>query len=194
MRLVLFGSPGAGKGTQAQRICERLGVPHISTGDMLRAAVRSGSELGQRVQEVMEGGRLVSDELIGEVVEDRLSQDDARGGFLLDGFPRTVGQIELLDEALGRLGQRLERVIRLEVPEAVVIERLEGRIASGDQGVKRADDDIEVIRERLRVYREQTEPVAEVYESRGLLASVDGTGTIEQVSARIDLLLAEGAR
>jgi adenylate kinase len=191
MRVVLFGPPGAGKGTQAQLICERLGVPHISTGDMLRGAVQSGSELGRRVKSVLDSGRLVSDELVGEVVADRLGQPDAQGGFLLDGFPRTVGQVGILDDALGRHEGRVDLVIRLEVPESVVIERLVGRASTGDQGVQRADDSIDVIRQRMKVYREQTEPVADLYDRRGLLASVDGTGTVEQVFARIDALLGE---
>jgi len=179
MRLVLFGPPGAGKGTQAQRIAAAFGIPHISTGDMLRQAVAAGSALGVQVKEILERGHLVPDELIGKVIADRIAQPDAAGGFLLDGFPRTVPQIDILENALG--DRRLDRVVMLVVPDAVVEQRLLGRAATGDGGAVRADDRIETIRERLRVYKEQTEPVAAVYRQKGLLAEVDGTGTIDEV-------------
>ncbi|UCF69503.1 MAG: adenylate kinase [Acidobacteriota bacterium] len=193
MRLVLFGPPGAGKGTQAQRIADAWRIPHISTGEMLREAVASGSELGRQVRELMERGQLVPDELIGEVVAARLAEDDAGGGFLLDGFPRTAHQIEILDRVLERLGAEIDRVILLNVPDEIVTERLAGRREVGDQGQQRADDNEETILERLRVYAEQTEPVADVYRKRGVLADVDGTGTVEQVFARIQGLLVEVA-
>ncbi|RMG48163.1 MAG: adenylate kinase [Acidobacteria bacterium] len=193
MRIVLFGPPGAGKGTQAERIAAAWGIPHISTGDMLRAAVRSGSDLGRRVESIMNSGALVPDELIGEVVAERLREPDAEKGFLLDGFPRTVEQVGILDRVLEKTGGRLDRVLLLDVPEQVVLERLLGRAEQGDRGEKRADDNEETIRERLRVYREQTRPVADLYRERGLLTEIDGTGTIEQVFSRIQSVLAEVA-
>ncbi|MCE5248024.1 MAG: adenylate kinase [Candidatus Polarisedimenticolia bacterium] len=182
-RLALFGPPGAGKGTQAARIVAALGVPHVSTGDMLRAAVRSGSDLGRRVKEVMDAGHLVSDELIADVVAERLAQADASRGFLLDGFPRTVRQISLLDRILGE--RNLDCVVLLDVPDQVVEDRLLGRATKGDGGVVRADDNLETIRKRLAVYREETLPVAAVYDGRGVLARVDGVGTEEEVFARV---------
>jgi adenylate kinase len=184
MRLALFGPPGAGKGTQAARIVAAWGIPHVSTGDMLRAAVRSGSELGERVRVTMESGRLVSDELIAEVVAERLARPDARNGFLLDGFPRTPRQVELLDRIL-EPARQLDRVILLDVPDGVVEERLLGRAVKGDAGHVRADDNIETIRKRLTVYKDETMPVAALYEQRRVLARVDGTGTEDQVFARI---------
>lgn len=193
MRLALFGPPGAGKGTQAARIAAAWGIPHISTGEMLRAAVRSGSELGQRVQKVIEAGQLVSDELIAEVVAGRLGESDARAGFLLDGFPRTPRQVELLDRILEGAGP-MDRVILLDVPDEVVEGRLLGRAETGDGGQKRADDNLETIRKRLAVYKAETAPVAEIYERRGTLARIDGTGTIEEVFARVAQLLGTTGR
>jgi adenylate kinase len=194
MRIVLFGPPGAGKGTQAQRIAAAYGIPHISTGDMLRQAVAAGTPLGIQVQEVLERGHLVPDELIGAVIAERIAQADAAEGFLLDGFPRTVPQVGILERALG--DRRLDRVVMLVVPDAVVEERILGRAlasAGGGAGAARADDRIETVRERLRVYKQQTEPVAEVYRQRGLLAEVDGTGTIDEVFGLVTELLG-GAR
>ncbi len=192
MRLALFGPPGAGKGTQAAKIVAAWRIPHISTGDMLRAEVRSGSELGGRVKAIMDSGHLVPDELIAEVVAARLKQPDAAPGFLLDGFPRTPRQVELLDGILAPAN--LDRMILLDVPDAVVEQRLLGRAVTGDGGQVRADDNLETIRKRLAVYRGETMPVAEVYQRRGLLARVDGTGTVEQVFARIADLLGAGGR
>ena len=189
MRLVLFGPPGAGKGTQAAKISEALGVPHVSTGDMLRSAVASGTELGKRVKSVLDAGELVPDGLMGETVEARLQQPDAAEGFLLDGFPRTQAQVEMLDRILDRLDQRLDRVVMLEVPEETVVERLLGR-AGKEQ---RADDNEETIRQRLRVYWSQTAPVADVYRSRSVLAEIDGTGGVDEVFDRVMAALGEGS-
>jgi len=143
MRIVLFGPPGAGKGTQAQRIAAAYGIPHISTGDMLRHAVAAGSPLGLQVKEILERGHLVSDELIGQVIAERIAQPDAAAGFLLDGFPRTVPQVAILDRALG--GKRLDRVVMLVVPDAVVEARILGRAQASEGGAVRADDRIETI-------------------------------------------------
>ncbi len=185
MRLVLFGPPGAGKGTQARKLSARYGIPHVSTGDMLRAAVAGGGELGRQVEDIIARGELVPDELIGRVVAARLGEEDAKNGFLLDGFPRTVRQVEILDGLLAGRGENLDRVILLVVPETVLVERLLQR-AEG-----RADDTPETIRERLRVYREQSEPVANVYRERGLLLEIDGVGTVEEVFSRITTALGD---
>lgn len=188
MRLVLFGPPGAGKGTQAARLCAARGIPHISTGEMLREAVKSGTPLGLQVKGIMEQGGLVPDELAGAVVAERIARPDAARGFLLDGFPRTVAQTEILDRALAHSGP-IDCVLMLEVPEDFLIRRLLGRANQGDRGEKRADDSEETIRERLRVYQRDTAPVAQVYEARGLLRRVDGTGTIDQVYALLEQAL-----
>jgi adenylate kinase len=202
MDAAIFGPPGAGKGTQADALCERHGLVHLATGDMLRRAIASGTALGERVKEIVESGRLVDDETVGEVVGARLDEDDARAGTLLDGFPRTLGQVELLDRILAERGRRLDVVVELDVPEEVLIGRLTGRRSCpdhgpippsgegrcprcGGEGVVREDDTEKVIRQRLGVYREQTAPVAGAYGERGILLSVDGTGTPEEVSARI---------
>ncbi|MDQ7007008.1 MAG: adenylate kinase [Acidobacteriota bacterium] len=192
MNLLIFGPPGAGKGTQAARISAQREIPHISTGEMLRVAVGSGSELGLRVKKIIERGHLVSDEVMGELVAQRLAEKDARGGFLLDGFPRTVAQVEILDQVLGN-ARRIDSVLMLDVPDRELVERLLRRATI--EG--RKDDNRETIEERLRVYRARTEPVAGVYQKRGLLRTIDGTGSIEEVFARIEAVLdrtaAEGA-
>lgn len=174
-RVVLLGPPGAGKGTQAQVLCERLGVPHISTGDMLRDAVKEGSELGNKVQGIMASGALVDDATMAEVVRDRLAKPDARGGFLLDGYPRTLPQAETLAGILRDAGQDLGAVLLVEVPEGELVRRtlLRGR----------GDDKEEVIRERLRVYREKTAPLIGYYRERGLLREIDGNRPVEDVTA-----------
>ncbi len=181
MNLLLLGPPGAGKGTQAKQICSALGIPHIGTGDMLRAAIASDSPLGHQVTSIIERGHLVPDETIARLVEARLSEPDAREGFLLDGFPRTLGQVALLDGILGT--KRIDAVLMLVIPESVAIERLVGRGA--EVGSTRMDDKIETIRERMRVYEAETKPVADAYEERGILAKIDGTGTISDVFARL---------
>ena len=176
-RVVLLGPPGAGKGTQAQVLCERLGVPAISTGDMLREAVADGSELGRKVQGIMAAGALVDDGTMADVVRERLVKPDTRGGFLLDGYPRTLPQAETLAGILRETGQELNAVLLVAVPEDELVRRtlLRGR----------ADDKEEVIRERLRVYREKTEPLIGYYRERGLLRELDGNRPIEEVTARM---------
>lgn len=185
-RLLLLGPPGAGKGTQAQRLVEKLGVPQISTGDMLRAAVAAGSEVGRQAQAIMERGDLVSDEIVVAVARERLGAGDARGGFVLDGFPRTLGQARALDRILADQGARLERCIALVVDEEAVVARLLKRAEI--EG--RSDDNAETIRQRMKVYREQTEPLVAHYRALGVLAEVDGMGSVEEVSERIQEAIA----
>ena len=186
MRIVFLGPPGSGKGTQARRLAERLAVPDISTGDILRDAVRRGTPLGRQVREVMERGDLVSDETMIELVRERLTAPDARQGWVLDGFPRTVAQALALEKMLAGNGKRISRVVNLSVPESVLEERLRGR--SGAE--HRADDRPEAVRERLLVYHEKTEPLIQFFRDRGLLAEVPGVGEITEISDRIDRAIA----
>jgi adenylate kinase len=181
MRLVLLGAPGSGKGTQAARLKKNLQVPHISTGDLLRAAVAAGTPLGRKAKAVMEAGQLVSDDIMLGMLEERLSQPDARGGFILDGYPRNLSQVEALDALLERLSQPLDAVVKLEVPAEEIVARCEIRFKA--EG--RADDDPEVVRKRLDVYAEQTAPVADWYQRHGKLRVVDGVGELDAVFARI---------
>ncbi len=190
MRIVFLGPPGSGKGTQAKLLAERLGVPAISTGDILRAAVKDRTPLGLKAQAIMERGELVSDDLIVALIRDRIAEKDARGGFLLDGFPRTLEQGRALEKMLGEAGESLSAAIDFRVPEAALVERMLSRARA--EG--RADDRPETIRERLRVYREKTEPLAGFYAEKGVLADVDGVGSIEEVAARVDEALASVKR
>ena len=180
-RLVLLGPPGAGKGTQAVRLAERLGVPAISTGDIFRSNIKNGTELGRRVQDVTASGALVPDELTNELVRDRLAQADAVDGFLLDGYPRNVAQVAALDEILAAAGHELDIALELTVDPQVVVERLTRRAEI--EG--RADDTEDVVRHRLDVYAEQTAPISQVYAARGLLVQVDGLGSVDDVTARL---------
>lgn len=181
-RALLLGAPGCGKGTQAERLSAALGIPAISTGEMLRQAVSEGSALGSKVEGIMAAGELVGDDLMAEVVAERLARPDAAAGFLLDGYPRTLGQAEMLDRLLAREGWKLDRVIVLDVPEAELVRRALGR--------QRADDTEEVIRERLRVYREKTEPLIDHYSARGILEHVDGNQGIDEVTGAVQAALA----
>jgi adenylate kinase len=181
MRLVLLGAPGSGKGTQAARLKDHLQVPHISTGDLLRAEVAAGSPLGRQAQEVMARGDLVSDEILLGMLEDRFSRDDTKGGFILDGYPRNLAQADALDALLGRIGQPMDYAVQLEVPVDLLVERIAGRA----QAEGRADDSPESVRTRLRVYDEQTAPVIEFYRQHGQLTVVDGVGSLDDVFARI---------
>jgi adenylate kinase len=176
-RLVLLGPPGAGKGTQAEVLGRHLGIPAISTGDMLREAVAAGSELGRRVETIMISGSLVDDATMAEVVRERLAKADAARGFLLDGYPRTLPQAETLAGILGELGGGLDAVLLVDVPEEELVRRT---LARG-----RADDKEGVIRERLRVYREKTAPLIGYYRERGLLREINGNRPIEEVTARL---------
>ncbi|MDX1447761.1 MAG: adenylate kinase [Acidimicrobiia bacterium] len=174
MRLLFVGPPGAGKGTQAQRVADELGIAHVSTGDMFRA-LDDSTELGRRVNEIMESGGYVSDDIVIEMLEGRIAEDDASDGFILDGFPRTVPQAEALDEFLGDDG--LDAVVLFEIDTEEVVQRML------DRG--RADDTAETIRTRLEVYREQTEPLIGRYEERGLVRRVDASGDIEDITRRV---------
>ena len=190
MRLVLLGAPGSGKGTQATRLKNDLGVPHISTGDMLRAAVAAGTPTGLKAKAVMDAGKLVSDDILLAMLEERLAQADARNGFILDGYPRNLAQADALDHLLARIGQPLDAVVKLDVPNEVIIGRCEIRYAAEH----RKDDDPAVVRDRLKVYAEQTAPVADFYAKRGKLQVVDGVGGLDEVTARVkQALKAEAA-
>lgn len=181
MRLVLLGAPGSGKGTQATRLKTALGVPHISTGDMLRAAVAAGTAMGRKAKAVMDAGQLVSDDILLGMLEERLAQDDAKAGFILDGYPRNLAQADALDHLLAKLGQPLDAVVKLEVSNEVIVGRCEIRFKA--EG--RADDNPDTVRKRLAIYAEQTAPVADFYASRGKLQVVDGVGELDEVTARI---------
>jgi adenylate kinase len=185
MQILFFGPPGCGKGTQTKLLSQRLAVPAISTGDILREAVRQGTPLGKKVQTVMERGDLVPDDIMIDLIRERLEAPDARSGFILDGFPRTVAQALALEKLTAGNGGGISAVINLFVPEAVLEERLRGR--SGAE--HRADDRPEAVRERLLVYHEKTEPLVKFFRDRGLLAEVQGVGEISEIAGRIDQAL-----
>ncbi len=211
MRIVLLGAPGAGKGTQAELITQRYRIPHISTGDILRAAVKQGTQLGRLAESYMTKGELVPDEVVIGIVAERIQDPDCANGFLLDGFPRTVAQAEALDKVLKERHQELDAVLSLEVDEDEVVRRLSSRrvcqgcgkiyIASnteaderaceacGGKLITRADDQPEAIKRRLQVYRDQTEPLVGYYRNAGILKSIPATGTVEEVFQRIEKTL-----
>jgi adenylate kinase len=185
VRVVLLGPPGAGKGTQAQIIAGRLGVPAISTGDIFRANVSGQTELGTQAKAYMDAGDLVPDEITVAMVKDRLAEDDATSGFLLDGFPRTIAQGEQLRESLADLGHKLDRVLELVVEEDELVRRLSGRrmLVDGKE-VQRDDDKPETVRHRLEVFREQTAPLSDFYDAEGLLVTIDAVGSVDEVTER----------
>ena len=181
MRIVFFGPNGSGKGTQATLLKTELGIPHISTGDLLRAAVKSGTPLGLQAKAVMDAGQLVSDQIVLGMLEERLAQPDARAGFILDGYPRNLAQCAALETVLARLQQPLDVAIKLDVPDEAILARCEIRF----KAEHRPDDDPAVVRKRLDVYREQTAPVAEHFADLGKLRHVDGVGELQDVFKRI---------
>lgn len=187
MNVILLGPPGAGKGTQAQRLQERHGMKQLSTGDMLRATVASGSELGRQAKEIMDAGQLMPDDLMVEMISDRIAQPDCAQGFILDGFPRTVRQAEALDEMLAAKGLRLHAVIEVRVDDEVLVDRIETRIAESQ--TVRSDDNVETLRKRLAVYHAQTAPILPYYAGKGRLVTVDGMKSIDQVSDEIEAIL-----
>jgi len=192
MKLILLGPPGAGKGTQAQRLVEKHGIVQLSTGDMLRAAVKAGTPVGLKAKDVMARGELVSDEIVVGIIEDRIAEPDCRNGFILDGFPRTVAQAEALDAMLARHGLKLDGVIELKVDEGILVGRIEKRVAemTARGETVRADDNAESLKKRLDAYRAQTAPVADYYASKGALKTVDGMAPIDDVTSAIAGLLA----
>src|SRR6187455_2988428 len=181
MRLVLLGAPGSGKGTQATRLREHLQVPHISTGDLLRAAVKAQTPLGLQAKAVMDAGNLVSDEIVLGMLEERFTQPDTGNGFILDGYPRNLAQAAALDKLLERIRQPMDLAVQLEVDYELIVERLVQRAIAE----KRPDDTPEVVRNRLKVYDEQTAPVVDFYRNQGKLAHLDGVGTLDEVFTRI---------
>ncbi len=181
MRIVLLGAPGSGKGTQAALMVEDLNLPHISTGDLLRAAVKAGSDLGLRAEAVIDRGELVSNDIMLALLEERLSRPDALGGFILDGYPRNVAQAEALDELLNRLEQPVDEALQIDVDIEMVIKRIAKR--AKQEG--RSDDTEEVVRNRMKVYADQTEPVIEFYANKAILTRVLGQGSIDDVFQRI---------
>ena len=181
MRLLLLGAPGSGKGTQAARLKDSLGVPHISTGDLLRAEVAAGSKLGLEAREVMARGELVSDAILLGMLEDRFSRADTANGFILDGYPRNLAQAAALDALLARIGRPMDFAVQLEVPSELLVERIAGRAKA--EG--RADDNPDSVRKRLQVYADQTAPVIDFYRQHGQLTVVDGVGTLDEVFTRI---------
>ncbi len=208
MRIVLLGAPGSGKGTQAKKLMAERQVPHISTGDMLRAAVAAGTRFGRQAKEIMEAGQLVSDDVMLGIISERLSESDAAEGFILDGFPRTKQQAYDLEELLDQLGQPLDGAILLDVDFEILMKRLTGRrtcsrtgkllnvyfspkeeldavVAAGGELIQREDDNEDTIRERLAVYREQTEPVIDFYRKRGKLKTVPADGGVDEVYGRL---------
>lgn len=203
MRMIFIGPPGAGKGTQAARLVDTYGIPHVSTGDMLRAAVKAGTEMGKMAQELMSAGKLVADDVIVGIVRDRLKEPDAAKGVLLDGFPRTVPQAEALDQMLKDEGIALDAVVLLEVPDDLIVHRIVGRRSDPETGaiyhlefnpppagiadrvVQRKDDTEEAVRTRLSAYHAQTAPIIPFYKAKGLVKTVDGVGAPDEVTARI---------
>jgi len=193
MRLILLGPPGAGKGTQAERLVAKHGIVQLSTGDMLRAAAKAGTPVGLKAKDIMARGELVPDAIVVAIVADRIDEADARNGFILDGFPRTVPQAEALDIMLADKKMKLDAVIELKVNEGLLLDRIEKRIAQMlSRGEKpRADDNAEALKKRVAAYREQTAPLIDYYGRKGALLSVDGMAAIPEVSEAIDRVLVQ---
>ena len=212
MKIIMLRAPGAGKGTQAKMIAEKYGVPHVSTGDIFRANIKNGTQLGMEAKKYMDQGLLVPDELTVRILLDRVAQDDCKNGYVLDGFPRTIPQAQVLDEALTKLGDKIDYAIDVDVPDENIIRRMSGRRACltcgatyhiehippkkegicdkcGSELVLRDDDKPETVKNRLAVYHEQTQPLIDFYEKKGVLRTVDGTLPMEEVFAAITGIL-----
>ena len=212
MKIIMLGAPGAGKGTQAKQIARKYSIPHISTGDIFRANIKNGTELGKKAKEYMDQGLLVPDELTCDLVMDRIQQDDCKNGFVLDGFPRTIPQAEALDAALTKIGEKMDYAIDVDVPDENIVSRMSGRRACLDCGatyhivslppktegkcdhcgsdlVLREDDKPETVQKRLTVYHDQTQPLIDYYKNQGILKSVDGTQPMEAVFTAITDIL-----
>ncbi len=193
MKLILLGPPGAGKGTQAQRLQETYGLVQLSTGDMLRAAVKAGTEVGKKAEAIMARGDLVPDEVVVGIISDRIEQPDAKKGYILDRFPRNVAQAEALDKMLAGKGTKLDAVVELEVDDKILLGRIENRAAQ-TAGGPRADDNAEALAKRLKVYHEQTAPLVAYYKKQGALKGVDGMKDIDDVTRQIEAVLGLGAK
>ena len=212
MKIIMLGAPGAGKGTQAKMIADKYGVPHISTGDIFRANIKNGTELGMEAKIYMDQGLLVPDELTVRILLDRVAQDDCKNGYVLDGFPRTIPQAEVLDSELTKLGDHIDYAINVDVPDENIVKRMSGRRACltcgatyhiehvppkkegicdvcGSELVLRDDDKPETVKNRLNVYHEQTQPLIDFYTEKGVLKTVDGTVPMEEVFAAITAIL-----
>ena len=212
MKIIMLGAPGAGKGTQAKQIADKYSIPHISTGDIFRANIKNGTELGKKAKQYMDQGALVPDELTCDLVMDRIQQDDCKNGFVLDGFPRTIPQAEALDAALGKINEKMDYAIDVDVPDENIVNRMSGRRAClncgatyhlisippkvegicdrcGSKIVLREDDKPEIVQKRLKVYHEQTQPLIDYYKNQGILKSVDGTQPMDEVFKAIVTIL-----
>jgi adenylate kinase len=214
MKIIMLGAPGAGKGTQAIMISEKYGIPHISTGDIFRANIKNGTELGKKAREYMDQGLLVPDELTCDLVVDRISRDDCSKGYILDGFPRTIPQAQALDRALERMETSIDYAIDVDVPDENIVNRMSGRRACpgcgatyhvmfrapktegicdecGEKLIVRADDQPETVQKRLTVYHDQTQPLIDYYDKKGILKTVDGTKHVDEVFGDITAILGE---
>ena len=212
MKIIMLGAPGAGKGTQAKMIAEKYGIPHVSTGDIFRANIKNGTELGMEAKKYMDQGQLVPDELTVKILLDRVAQDDCKNGYVLDGFPRTIPQAEALDAALGKINEKMDYAIDVDVPDENIVNRMSGRRAClncgatyhlisippkvegicdrcGSEIVLREDDKPETVQKRLKVYHEQTQPLIDYYKNQGILKSVDGTQPMDEVFKAIVTIL-----
>ena len=212
MKIIMLGAPGAGKGTQAKMIAEKYSIPHVSTGDIFRANIKNGTELGKQAKEYMDAGKLVPDELTVKILLDRVAQDDCAGGYVLDGFPRTIPQAQVLEDALNKLGDKIDYAINVDVPDENIVRRMSGRRAClkcgatyhiehippkqegicdtcGSELVLRDDDKPETVLNRLKVYHDQTQPLIDFYTERNVLKSVDGTRDMKEVFDAIIAIL-----